>query len=88
MSSRIEGVMMLMDRVMNYDLSSITADLLRKADRRDFLCMNVPVCHSCGHNQEVQLIDGANQPAQWRCRVCKHFFMYEPHQHTIAPCGR
>ena len=65
------------DCTMDYDLSNITADLMRKADRMDFLCMNVPKCTSCSTYQ-VQLMNADNQPALWRCRVRKHAFHHEP----------
>jgi hypothetical protein len=58
----------------NFNLN--ITELMRTADRRDFLCANVPVCHSCGHEQ-VQLL-GVVQPALWRCRACKHHFTHEP----------
>jgi hypothetical protein len=63
--------------MIDFDLSNITDNLMRKADRRDFLCANVPKCTSCSTYQ-VQLMDADNQPALWRCRVCKHAFYYEP----------
>lgn len=41
--------------------------------RREMLCMNVPECPACGHEQ-VQLMVWTTTPAQWRCRICKFKF--------------
>jgi hypothetical protein len=60
-----------------YDLSAITADLNRSADRLHFLCMNVPRCEKCNADQ-VQLTYHHDTPARWRCRICKHHFYKEP----------
>jgi ribosomal protein L37AE/L43A len=45
-------------------------------NRQDFLCRNVPRCEFCSADQ-VQLVQ-KNMPAEWRCRICKRFFTFEP----------
>lgn len=55
---------------------SISAELVQKAERRDFLEHRVPQCPAC-HRNQVQLLDH-NRPAQWKCRVCRVCFEYEP----------
>jgi len=52
-------------------------ELMATADRRDFLCKNVPKCQKCLHEQ-VQLVGYAEKPASWKCRMCKHWFEFEP----------
>lgn len=44
--------------------------------RREYIRRNVPTCFVCNSTQ-VQLI-AHHEPAQWRCRSCKHRFNYEP----------
>lgn len=48
-------------------------------DRQDLLYSSVPLCVACGHVQ-VQLTEVA-PPAQWRCRICRKRFEYEPEDH-------
>jgi tRNA(Ile2) C34 agmatinyltransferase TiaS len=45
--------------------------------RREFINRNVPHCPRCREQMQIQIID-IGQPAQWRCRMCKHRFAYEP----------
>lgn len=53
------------------------AELLRTIfKRQDEVFGNVPKCPSCG-NEQVQIIDW-NKPAQWKCRICKFKFEFEP----------
>lgn len=49
----------------------------RRADRRAWLGKWAAPCPACGSPQ-VQLTDSTVQPAQWKCRTCKHPFTYEP----------
>lgn len=51
--------------------------ILARLERSDFLCKNSPKCLACGHEQ-VQLVDRYSTPAQWKCRICRHRFGYEP----------
>lgn len=46
-------------------------------DRREFVCRNVPRCPKC-HDVQVQVTAYVDQPAQWKCRKCKHRFEHEP----------
>jgi hypothetical protein len=55
---------------------AISEELLRRADRRDLLAKHVPQCPACFRNQ-VQLLDHGT-PAQWKCRVCRVCFEFEP----------
>ena len=54
----------------------IDAELAKLMDRHDFLCREAPHCQICGSNQ-VQLMS-KNMPAEWKCRICKRWFKYEP----------
>jgi rubredoxin len=56
------------------DIKSILA-------RQDLLYRNVPRCPACGADQ-VQIMQH-EQPAEWRCRECRHRFAFEP-----APLAR
>jgi transposase-like protein len=47
--------------------------------RSAFLCHNARHCPFCGTNQ-VQL-KKHTRPAEWRCRICKKRFEYEPPIH-------
>jgi hypothetical protein len=46
------------------------------AERREFLGKNIPSCR-CGSKQ-VQLRNGADKPAVWKCRSCKTRWEWEP----------
>jgi hypothetical protein len=46
-------------------------------DRLDFLSRHPPRCAACDHEQ-IQLMDYFHSPAEWRCRICKHRFTFEP----------
>jgi hypothetical protein len=63
-------------------MERLMKDLLRAADRRDFLCRNVPRCPKC-RSEQIQLI-GRLKPAQWRCRICQHRFEQEPSHKKVA----
>ncbi len=52
------------------------ADIEEVLRRNDFLFRNVPHCLKCG-SEQVQ-IRCRVAPAVWRCRICKHRFIYEP----------
>lgn len=46
--------------------------------RRLFLCERSPSCPRC-NTRQVQLVGYIGvDPAQWKCRECKHQFAYEP----------
>jgi ribosomal protein L37AE/L43A len=45
-------------------------------DRHEFLCRNPPHCAFCGTDQ-VQL-KLRTPPAEWKCRICKRHFKFEP----------
>lgn len=51
--------------------------ILNDVDRRTWLCKNAPLCENCAHEQ-VQLIDSFVIPAEWKCRICKTKFTFEP----------
>lgn len=57
-----------------YTLSAAT--MQATWDRRALLYANTPQCPRCGDVQ-IQIMSDA-MPAQWRCRICKHGFDYEP----------
>jgi len=50
--------------------------------RKDSLLANTPTCPECGPHApvlQIELRNYINQiPAEWRCRVCKTSFYYEP----------
>jgi hypothetical protein len=48
--------------------------LVRRREQFRYLNMRCPKCST----RQVQLVDWRVQPAQWRCRTCKHRFDYEP----------
>lgn len=55
----------------------LDADHWREHFKRvDFLRQHLPRCPSCDHVQ-VQIMKRAI-PAEWRCRMCKHSFVFEP----------
>ena len=47
--------------------------------RRDLLCSHVPHCPRCREQMQIQL-RLLGPPAEWRCRMCKHPFVYEPNE--------
>jgi len=51
-------------------------EVMADVDRREHLCRSSPNCPECG-TEQVQIMLGTN-PAEWRCRHCKHNFVYEP----------
>ena len=51
--------------------------LQRIAKRQRFLQLRAPRCQFCAHDQ-VQLVHATKPPAEWRCRICKTRFTYEP----------
>lgn len=54
------------------------ADLDAVAERRAFLSKHGPlVCPRCGYEKQNQLMHD-RKPAQWRCRMCRHYFTCEP----------
>lgn len=62
---------------MTDDASFSTDDVSEVILRREkFLADHQPYCPFCGAHQ-VRLVD-IRPPAQWRCRVCKGQFEYEP----------
>ena len=51
---------------------------MQYAERRSFLGRNMPSCPEC-RSQQVQLTGYINVwPAEWKCRHCKHRFIFEP----------
>jgi transposase-like protein len=58
-------------------LPRFVENALLLSERREFLGRNMPACPSCTTKQ-VQLIDGVNKPAEWKCRHCKTKFTHEP----------
>lgn len=44
--------------------------------RQEYICRNSPRCHEC-RSFQVQLL-AQHEPAEWRCRQCKHKFTFEP----------
>lgn len=48
------------------------------AERREFLCKNPPSCPVCEERKQIQLVRWGALPADWKCRICTHKFMYEP----------
>ena len=46
--------------------------------RQDHILKHVPKCPSCG-SEQVQIMRFV-APAQWRCRICKVAFEFEPEQ--------
>lgn len=63
---------------MNID--QITGNALKLSDRRLWLCKHVPSCPACDESQQIQLVDWAIKPAEWRCRKCEWEWMEEPHE--------
>ncbi len=47
------------------------------ANRREALSKKTKNCPECTKDQ-VQLLAYHSQPAQWKCRICKHRFNWEP----------
>lgn len=45
--------------------------------RRFYLTRNAPICPKCSTPQ-VQLTDMYQNPAEWKCRMCKTRFTFEP----------
>lgn len=45
--------------------------------RREYLCKHIPICPKC-ENEQVQLLDHLITPAEWRCRSCRHSFLFVP----------
>lgn len=59
------------------DLKNAIEEAMAMQPRYHHLCSHVPKCPACGHEQ-VQLLMRHTPPAEWRCRICKHRFTYEP----------
>lgn len=51
--------------------------VIENAKRREFLGKYMPRCPKCDDVQ-VQLTSYLDVAAQWKCRICKHRFEYEP----------
>jgi hypothetical protein len=51
--------------------------------RREHLARYSPRCLKC-HDPQVQLTNARAHPAEWRCRMCRHEFFYEPELPAIA----
>lgn len=49
------------------------------AKRREFLGKFMPLCPEC-RTEQVQLVAYIDVAAQWKCRICKHRFEYEPNE--------
>lgn len=47
------------------------------ANRRETLSRLAPRCPACA-TEQVQLVDYFVAPSEWRCRKCRHRFIYEP----------
>jgi ribosomal protein L37AE/L43A len=61
---------------MGRSMIQISDEWLRLSDRREFLGRHVPQCPAC-HRNQVQLLNHG-VPAQWKCRVCRVCFEFEP----------
>jgi ribosomal protein L37AE/L43A len=57
--------------------------VLRAADRFLAVCRRPPHCPEC-KSEQVQIIAHHLQPAQWKCRICKHPFAHEPAHHPFC----
>jgi len=53
-------------------------DLEELIARKDFVCSQVPNCPNCQERMQIQVLNYSATPAQWKCRICKHKFEYEP----------
>ena len=59
------------------ELHELLAGALKLADRREHLGRNMPRCPKCDTKQ-VQLVSYSAAHAEWKCRHCKNYFLYEP----------
>lgn len=62
-------------------VSGFWEEMNRRHLRRNFLSRNMRPCPACGDDQ-IQLIDDLVEPAEWKCRMCKHEFQFEPTEST------
>lgn len=62
-------------------------DLQSLINRRDYLCKFSPKCHACSHEQ-VQLVRCDIVPSNWKCRMCKHRFLFEPAPTALDTAAR
>jgi hypothetical protein len=46
--------------------------------RRLHLRLHTPPCPACGCTDQIQLKDWFITPAEWKCRICKNKWSYEP----------
>jgi hypothetical protein len=62
------------------DTSTITDDFpaLSFAQRRMWLNGKNKECPDCGDASQQQLTFWTGEPAEWRCRLCKKSYSFEP----------
>lgn len=71
--------------VGDYEASIKGAIML--SNRRSALGICPPQCLKCNHVQ-VQLVRSDIVPAEWKCRICKHPFLFEPDAHHFIAALR
>lgn len=68
-----------MSNAEEFDGNAVFAHAVELQERRQFLGKNMPKCVNpdCG-TEQVQLVLYIDCAAQWKCRVCRTRFEYEP----------
>ena len=52
--------------------------VLAIVDRREWLRSRVPPCPKCGEHIQIQMTGWCFVPADWKCRICNHWWIFEP----------
>ena len=58
-------------------------NILSNPIRRSWLCRNTPSCPTCREKHQIQLLYYIGCDAQWKCRICKHKWIYEPRHRSF-----
>lgn len=56
----------------------VNESLEASQSRREWLASNIPRCPICGEKQQIQLFAYLQSKARWRCRLCRHQWIFEP----------